>query len=291
VNGALGGRGVLQSCRSPFEQTYGLCCAQGSHVAVMRGATHGVRARIATMDHRPPSRIALESPRLQLRWPTERDIDALAECAVYGIGEPGYYMPFWTDGDPEAVARSVVQQIWAASGAWQPHDWTLHLAVLHDGEVVGCQTLGAKDFSSLREGLVTAWFDRRHQGRGFGTESRAAVLELAFAGLGAEDALSVVRQDNARSLRVARRLGFSDDGVQHNVVRGRRVRCQRLRLTRACWEATVDRPEIRITGLDRCAELFGISADAAAPQAGPDPILAVELSGIRYATGSDETLD
>lgn len=241
------------------------------------------------MKHWPLSRMVIATRRLELRWPSDADIDALAECAVSGMGEPGYYMPFWTDGTPAAVARSVVQRCWETAGVWRPDDWTLGLAVVHGGEVIGCQTLGARDFVALREGLVTAWFDHRHHGKGFGTESRAAVLQLAFSELGAADVLTVVRQENRRSLGVAHRLGFAFDGVQHNTVRGRRVACNRLRLTRERWE-TMDRETFEIRGLEGCEELFGLLGGYA-PQAEPDPISAVGLSGVRYVGELDESMD
>lgn len=141
-------------------------------------------------------------------------------------------MPFfsmWTDGGLEQVARRVAQQLWKAAGTWQRNDCTLLPAVEHQGRIIGCQNLGAKDFADVREGLVTARFGRRFHGHGPGPTSRAAVLDLVFDGLGAEDVMTVICQDNSPALRVTRRLGFKPDGVQVNVVRGGRAVSDRLR--------------------------------------------------------------
>src|SRR5260221_13370270 len=65
-----------------------------------------------------------------------------------------------------------------------------------------------------------AWLGRRYQGRGIGTQMRAAVLHLAFGGLGAQQAVSAAFEDNPASLRVSRKLGFRDDGIEWHLVRG-----------------------------------------------------------------------
>jgi len=53
-----------------------------------------------------------------------------------------------------------------------------------------------------------SWLGMRHQGKGFGTEMRAAILMLAFDHLGAKTARSSAFTDNPRSLAVSRRLGY-----------------------------------------------------------------------------------
>jgi hypothetical protein len=66
---------------------------------------------------------------------------------------------------------------------------------------------------------------------------RAAVLHLAFAGLGAEFATTSAFTDNASSLGVSRKLGYLPDGIQRQVSQGRPAVLQLLRLDRAGWEA------------------------------------------------------
>ncbi len=53
-----------------------------------------------------------------------------------------------------------------------------------------------------------SWLTASAQGRGIGVEMRAAVLHLAFAGLGALEALTSAWEDNVASQRVSLRLGY-----------------------------------------------------------------------------------
>jgi RimJ/RimL family protein N-acetyltransferase len=66
---------------------------------------------------------------------------------------------------------------------------------------------------------------------------RAAALALAFDGLGARYALSDAFTDNAASLGVSRKLGYADDGMARQVIRGQPVESRRLRLDRESWQA------------------------------------------------------
>jgi RimJ/RimL family protein N-acetyltransferase len=61
----------------------------------------------------------------------------------------------------------------------------LEFAVIRRGAVVGSQGVGGRDFAVLREVHTGSWLGRRYQGQGIGTQMRAAVLHMAFDGLGA----------------------------------------------------------------------------------------------------------
>jgi len=94
------------------------------------------------------------------------------------------------------------------------------------------------EFAILREVSTGSWLGREYQGEGTGTEMRAAVLHLAFAGLGAEYAVSGAFSDNPASQAVSRKLGYAADGVERHVSRGRPAIVQPLRLGRQAWQAT-----------------------------------------------------
>ncbi|WP_405635302.1 GNAT family N-acetyltransferase [Streptomyces sp. NBC_01178] len=202
--------------------------------------------------------LRLRTPRLELRLPDLELLGELSAVAAGGVHDPDR-MPFsvaWTDGKPEEVARSVFQHVLGTIASWSPQNWTLSLAVLHEGEVVGRQDLIGQNFGALREVETGSWLGLPHQGRGLGTEMRAAVLHLAFAGLGARYAVSAAMLDNPRSLGVSRRLGYTDDGLRAEVVREAPVTLQRLRLDRERWEAH-RRVEVTVEGLDACRTEFG----------------------------------
>jgi RimJ/RimL family protein N-acetyltransferase len=214
--------------------------------------------------HWPLLGLRLTTPRLELRLPSHDELAEQADLAAEGVHDPAR-MPFlhpWTDLPPPERARSVVLHHWRSLGSWTPESWSLPLAVFTraEGRVVGHQSLGASDFAVLREVGSGSWLGRRHHGRGLGTEMRAAVLHLAFAGLGAELARSGAFDDNHASYRVSEKLGYERDGVERHVVRDRAVTEHRLRLTRARWEAhRAVRVSVSVTGLDPCLPLFGIA--------------------------------
>jgi len=209
--------------------------------------------------HWPLADLRLQTPELVLRWPSLSDLDALADLAAAGVHDPEVqpFMVAWTDASPEERARNTLQYHWSCWGSWKPSDWMLELAVIRDGVVVGSQGVGGHDFTVLREVHTGSWLARRYQGQGIGTQMRAAVLALAFDGLGAQWAASAAFEDNPASLGVSRKLGYRDDGMEWHQVRGRPALTRRLRLDRASWEITRTIP-VQIHGLPPCLPLFGL---------------------------------
>lgn len=190
--------------------------------------------------------------------PSGSDLDALAELAVDGVHDPDT-QPFtvaWTDVEPIERARSTTQHHWHHWATWKPESWRLNLVVVLDGVVVGSQGLGAENFATLREATTGSWLGRRHHGRGIGTEMRAAVLHLAFAGLDAQYATSGAFVYNTASLGVSRKLGYVDDGIARHLIRDRPAVLRRLRLKRADWETHRTTP-VAIDGLEPCLPYFG----------------------------------
>lgn len=217
----------------------------------------------------PVAGLRLRTPRLELRLPSERDLAALARLAGAGLHDPAV-QPFeveWTDAPPAEVSRSVLQHHWRQLAEWADASWRLPLAVVRDELVVGIQSVSGHDFAALREVSTGSWLGLEHQGQGTGTEMRAAVLHLAFAGLGAMSAVSGAYTDNKASLAVSRKLGYADDGIERHVRRGQPARLQRLRLDRHTWQAHRS-VEVTIDGLEPCMRMFGLDGDGSAPRVG-----------------------
>lgn len=211
-------------------------------------------------EHFPLLGLRLRTPRLELRLPSPEELGALADVAAEGVHAPDT-MPFmvpWTDRPPAEIARGVVQHHWLILGQWTPDDWQLNFTVFHAGEVVGQQDLRARDLAVLRQVGTGSWLGRRHHGKGIGTEMRAAVLHLAFTGLGADEAISRAFADSRASLAVSRKLGYRDNGTARQVVRGAMTVEHRMRLTRADWEKHATTP-VTIEGLAPCLPMFGLS--------------------------------
>lgn len=210
-------------------------------------------------DHWPLFRLRVRTPRLELRLGTDDELFELAGLVedFAGPDEPVWMVHDWIRLPPLERMRSVLQYQWGRRGDWSPDRWVLELQVFEDGAVVGTQAISAQQFPVTRMVSSGSWVGRAHRGRGIGTEMRAAVLHLAFAGLGAERAESEAYVDNVRSLGVSYRLGYTDNGIAR-VARGDGADYQqRVALERAAWEAT-RRDDIVVEGLDdACLAMFG----------------------------------
>jgi RimJ/RimL family protein N-acetyltransferase len=202
----------------------------------------------------------IETPRLTLRPPTDADFPGLLGAIDAGIHDPSE-MPFsvpWTDAPPEARRRGAVQYWWRARALWSADEWHLALAVFRDGEPIGVQEIYAVRFPALGEVRTGSWLTRSVQGKGYGKEMRAAVLQLGFEGLDAQVARTAAFEDNAASLAVSRALGYRENGHQREVRRGSVVTLVNFEMTRTEWDAGVRTrcPRATITGLDACLPMF-----------------------------------
>jgi RimJ/RimL family protein N-acetyltransferase len=203
--------------------------------------------------------LRITTPRLELRIPDDDDLADLFEAARAGI-HPAGEMPFgipWTDGLQEpGAAASFLAFHWTARGALTPERWSLPFAVIEQGRVIGNQELTAESFAGSRSVSSGSWLTASAQGRGLGVEMRAAVLHLAFAGLGALEAQTSAWIDNAASQRVSRRLGYLRDGEMLMARRGEPTRHLRFRLTRDAWQQN-HFDGIEVHGLEPCLAMLG----------------------------------
>jgi RimJ/RimL family protein N-acetyltransferase len=220
-------------------------------------------------DLAPLFALRLRTPRVELRLPTEDELAQLARVAEQGI-HPPEEMPFlvpWTDaiGSPSFTADFVAYHR-ALRVRWTADDWELELGVWARGSPIGVQGLQGTGFASDRTVSSRSWLGQSFQREGYGTEMRAAVLELAFAGLGAVAAESGALERNIASARVSEKLGYEDAGQTIARPRGKPVRERRFRLTAERWGAMA-RPQVEITGLDAALALFGRPRNARASPA------------------------
>ena len=214
----------------------------------------------------PLFQLRIETPRLVLSYPTDADLDALNAVVDRGIHDPNV-MPFaipWTDDPPDVRRQRSLQFWWGTRASWKPTRWNLTLMVTQGTQVLGAQDLRGTDFATTRQVATGSWLGQSHQGQGIGKEMRAAILHLAFEGLGAKRSVSEAFEDNPASLRVSRALGYVENGDDLVARRGRAARLIRLRLDRATWERD-RRHDIRIHGLKSCLPLFGLGNGTVQP--------------------------
>ena len=201
--------------------------------------------------------LVVRTPVLELRLPRESEFGALIEVADAGIHDAGT-MPFfvpWTDLQPGPRARETAKWLWSHRANWSPEKWTFTAGVFVDGRPVGMQDVGAEHFRAVRSVETGSWLGRAYQGRGIGREMREAILHLAFAGLGAEEALSGAFEDNAASLATSRAVGYQENGQARGQRRDSSGRTVRFRMGRDVWEQR-RRDDIEIVGLEDCLDMF-----------------------------------
>jgi RimJ/RimL family protein N-acetyltransferase len=201
--------------------------------------------------------LRLRTPRLELRLPTDDDLLALAAVARAGVHDlPGspFLVP-WDELPSPAFERQFLLHWWRVRGSWSPDDWTLGLAVLAEGRPIGIQDLMARDFAHRRTVGTGSWLGLEHQGKGYGTEMRAAVLSLAFEELGALVAESGYVDGNEASARVSAKLGYLANGERLVAPMGTSVTEHKVRVVPATWRR--DLVPVAIEGLEPCRGLFG----------------------------------
>lgn len=211
----------------------------------------------------PPLDVCVATPRLELRGATDALLEQVAPLVRAGgaMADP----PPWDDpssfyeADPDARVQGWLRGIWRGRAAAGPDRWRLHFVVVVDDRAVGMQDLTGERFGALLSVETTSWISADGRGKGIGTEARSAILHLAFAGLGADEANSEAAVDNAGSNGVSRHLGYEPNGTSWATHQGRPVIGQRWRLERSAWE-TERRTDIELTGVGPCRVALGLPA-------------------------------
>ncbi|MFM2071065.1 MAG: hypothetical protein RLZZ623_1328 [Actinomycetota bacterium] len=207
--------------------------------------------------------LRVTTPRLELRYVDDELGSRLALLAARGVHDPSF-MPFlmpWTDVPSPLLERNALQWYWKCRADTSAQRFHLALAVLVDGEPVGTTSLEGTNFALLRTFETGSWLGRQFQGAGIGTEMRLATLHLGFEGLGATLATTSAFHDNAASLGVTRRLGYTPNGTARNVRRTEVAATLHFEMSLHHWRSAVRRDDIEIHGLAPCLPLLGLAAD------------------------------
>lgn len=184
----------------------------------------------------PPLDVSVITPRLELCGATDELLEQLAP--IVRSGKATADPPPWDDPsafyepDPDERVRKWLQGIWRGRATVSPEHWRLYFVVLVDGKTVGMQGLIGAGFDSFGTVETSSWISSDVRQRGTGTETRAAILHLAFDGLAAEEAHSEAAVDNAGSNRISERLGYERNGTAWATHQGQPVLGQRWRLPR-----------------------------------------------------------
>ena len=181
----------------------------------------------------PLAALRVRSGDLELRYMDDADVHALARLATDGVHAPEA-MPFtvpWTRGTPTEVARSVLAYQWGARASVSTERWTLELAVVRAGEVLGTQGLMASDFPVTRTAETGSWLGLRHHGQGIGTRMRLMILHLFFEGF---DGLRATTE-RVRRQRRRRTRSPAGSGTPRTASTCWRARGSPPRAVATCW--------------------------------------------------------
>ena len=149
--------------------------------------------------------MTLETDRLILRMFREDDLDAYA-----AISADPEVMRYLGDGKP-LDRPSSWRQIAMILGHWQLRGYGLFaLEEKATGDLVGRAGIFEPEGWP---GFEAGWMLRRESwSKGYATEAARRVLRWAFTDLGREHVISLIREANAPSIRVAERLGERLEG-------------------------------------------------------------------------------
>ncbi len=202
--------------------------------------------------------LRIRAGELELRGISDDDIVALVDLVRGGV-HPPEQMPFstpWTDAPPDRLPLTFAQYHWDKRGAFRPERWTLDLAVVWDGVVVGVQGFTTSDYLVTRTGETGSWLGQAYQGRGIGTRMRQAMCAFLFDHLDAQEIMSGAFVDNPASLAVSRKVGYRPNGLRRLIRRpGEWQVNQALVLTP---ETLVRGPTITVEGVGPVRRLIGL---------------------------------
>ncbi|WRS30303.1 GNAT family N-acetyltransferase [Actinomycetaceae bacterium MB13-C1-2] len=90
----------------------------------------------------------------------------------------------------------------------------LLIAVVVDGDVAGCVTLGAVERGSMSQGTLGYWIGQRWAGQGVTALAAATVIDMVILELGLHRIEINVRPENNPSLGVCRRIGVRQEAYK-----------------------------------------------------------------------------
>lgn len=208
--------------------------------------------------------VRVSTPALELRGADDDLLDRLAAVVRAGTmlaDPPPYDDPSsFYEPDPDLRVARWLRAIWRGRGKVEPDAWRLYFVVVVEGRPVGMQDLIGAGFSTFRTVTSFSWLAADQRGRGLGHEMRAAILHLAFEGLGAKEASSDAFVDNHGSNAISRDLGYEPNGSDWATRQGEPALLNRWRLTRESW-AQRRRDDVVLHNVEACRACLPLPRD------------------------------
>lgn len=152
----------------------------------------------------------LETERLRLRPYRREDVGELAEMFADSEHMRYYPAPFTTEQTQAWIDRQLERYRQDGFGLWVAEDRAT-------GGVLGTVGPTIQIVEDVRE-VELGWHVRPgHKGKGYAPEAATAARDWAFATLGVDHLISLIRPENAASARVAEKIGMHvDRDVDHH---------------------------------------------------------------------------
>jgi len=196
------------------------------------------------------------TPRLELRLPTPDDVEQL--CAVARSGIHGAdFMPFetpWSTLPSPQFEATFHEDAAIRQASLGREGWVAGFAVVANGQPVGMQTIDAG--RPTLPPRTRSWLGQAYQGRGYGTEMRAAVLHFAFASLRLDAMRTACADGNVASRRVNEKFGYEEIGKVWRSPAGIPRVSVEFRLEREQYFGMVPRVPIRVEHFELVRHLF-----------------------------------
>lgn len=186
----------------------------------------------------------LETERLWLRWPRPADAEEITrhvddpDVALMTAVIPHPYSP----QDADAFIRAAREENARGEG--------LHLVTTlksRPNEPIGLVSLRGAD----RRGAATLgfWLGRSYWGKGYTTEAALALIDLAFGVTSLDRVVSSARIENASSIRIHEKLGFTrlGRGMLPAPARGGDIEVERFELKRGAAHTVFGSKRPRLT--------------------------------------------
>jgi ribosomal-protein-serine acetyltransferase len=146
-------------------------------------------------------------PGLELRLLDEADTDVLHALVERERAHLARWMP-WAAGETPVQTRAFVR---ASQRRFMEGDG-FDLGIFHEGALVGC--IGLHHVHAVnRSTSMGYWIGEGAQGRGIALAACRALLAWCFGTMDLHRVELRIAPDNARSLVLARRLGFAHEGT------------------------------------------------------------------------------
>jgi len=169
----------------------------------------------------------VETARLLLRpWRPAEDLDALAALNA----DPAVMR--WVAPNRPLTRAETAEQLDRFVRHWDEHGFGLWAVVPRDGDAgcIGFAGLAVPSFlPAVLPAVEVGWrLAPDRWGRGLATEAARASVDFGFETLGLRAIVSIIDERNARSLRLARRLGMRPGADRLHPVTRRRLRVMGL---------------------------------------------------------------